>query len=91
MEKNPFNQLISQIKDISSSSIDKNIYIGIVKNKLPNLVVEVAGIELDKDNLYIDKWILDREDDKLKANDKVVMIREQDIFYIISKVVKVDG
>ena len=133
MEKNPFNELISQIKDISKTNITENkqLNIGEVIQPLPNLKIKTSGIELDRDNLMIDKWLLDRHKetqtytegehthsggghstgegggdgthshsggghshkskdyvDKLKVGDKVIMLRENDMFYIISKVVK---
>ena len=133
MEKNPFNELISQIKDISKTNITENkqLNIGEVIQPLPKLKIKTSGIELDRDNLMIDKWLLDRHKetqtytegehthsggghstgegggdgthshsggghyhkskdyvDKLKVGDKVIMLRENDMFYIISKVVK---
>lgn len=133
MEKNPFNELISQIKDISKTNITENkqLNIGEVIQPLPKLKIKTSGIELDRDNLMIDKWLLDRHEetqtytegehthsggghstgegggdgthshsggghshkskdyvDKLKVGDKVIMLRENDMFYIISKVVK---
>ena len=62
MEKNPFNELISQIKDISKSNITENklFNIGVVVSPLPDLIIKTSNIELDKDNLMIDKWLLDR-------------------------------
>ena len=132
MEKNPFNELIYQIKDISKSNITENrqLNIGVVVSPLPDLQVKTSGIILDRDNLLIDKWLLDRHNelqthtqgehthdggghatgdnggdgthshtggphnhisksyvDTLQPNDKVVMLREGDMFYIISKVV----
>ena len=136
MEKNPFNELISQIKDISKSNITENklFNIGVVISPLPDLVIKTSNIELDKDNLMIDKWLLDRHWEsrtytkgehshsggghstgegggdgththyggdhfheskdyvnKLNVGDRVVMLREGDIFYVISKVVSIDG
>jgi hypothetical protein len=136
MEKNPFNELISQIKDISKSNITENklFNIGVVISPLPDLIIKTSNIELDKDNLMIDKWLLDRHWEsrtytkgehshsggghstgegggdgththyggdhfheskdyvnKLNVGDRVVMLREGDIFYIISKVVSIDG
>ena len=133
MEKNPFNELINQIKDISKINMTENkqLNIGEVIQPLPNLKIKTSGIELDRDNLMIDKWLLDRHEetqtytegehthsggghstgegggdgthshsggghshkskdyvDKLKVGDKVIMLRENDMFYIISKVVK---
>ena len=136
MEKNPFNELISQIKDISKSNITENklFNIGVVVSPLPDLVIKTSNIELDRDNLMIDKWLLDRHWEsrtytkgehshsggghstgegggdgththyggdhfheskdyvnKLNVGDRVVMLREGDIFYVISKVVSIDG
>ena len=136
MEKNPFNELISQIKDISKSNITENklFNIGVVISPLPDLVIKTSNIELDRDNLMIDKWLLDRHWEsktytkgehshsggghstgegggdgththyggdhfheskdyvnKLNVGDRVVMLREGDIFYVISKVVSIDG
>lgn len=136
MEKNPFNELISQIKDISKSNITENklFNIGVVVSPLPDLIIKTSNIELDKDNLMIDKWLLDRHWEsrtytkgehshsggshttgesggdgthshyggdhfheskdyvnKLNVGDRVVMLREGDMFYVISKVVSIDG
>ena len=136
MEKNPFNELISQIKDISKSNITENklFNIGVVISPLPDLIIKTSNIELDKDNLMIDKWLLDRHWEsrtytkgehshsggghatgegggdgththydgdhfheskdyvnKLNTGDRVVMLREGDMLYVISKVVSIDG
>ena len=136
MEKNPFNELISQIKDISKSNITENklFNVGVVISPLPDLIIKTSNIELDKDNLMIDKWLLDRHWEsktytkgehshsggghttgegggdgththycgdhfheskdyvnKLNIGDRVVMLREGDMFYVISKVVSLDG
>lgn len=121
MEKNPFNELIYQIKEISKSNITENrqLNIGEVISTLPNLQIKTSGIILDRDNLMIDKWLLDRHNesqtytngehthagedhthdggshnhisrdyvDKIEVGDIVVMLREGDMFYILSKVV----
>ena len=136
MEKNPFNELIGIVKDISKSNITENklFNIGVVISPLPDLVIKTSNIELDKDNLMIDKWLLDRHWEsrtytkgehshsggghstgegggdgththyggdhfheskdyvnKLNVGDRVVMLREGDMFYVISKVVSIDG
>lgn len=136
MEKNPFNELIGIVKDISKSNITENklFNIGVVISPLPDLIIKTSNIELDKDNLMIDKWLLDRhwesrtytkgEHDhsggghatgegggdgahthyggghfheskdyvnKLNVGDRVVMLREGDMFYVVSKVVSIDG
>ena len=129
MEKNPYNEFLSIIKETSKSNITENklLNIGIVVSPLPNLIIKTSEIELDKDNLMIDKWLLDRHKEtqtytkgehthsggghttgegggdgththtggehshkskdyvnKLNIGDKVVMLREDDIFYISS-------
>ena len=134
MDRNPFNELIHIIKETSKSNIEQNrlLNIGIVVSPLPDLIVRTSNIELDRDNLMIDKWLLDRHEEtqtytqgehnhtggshttgegggdgththdggehihkskdyvnKLKVGDKVVMLREGDMFYIISKVVSI--
>lgn len=136
MEKNPFNELIGIVKDISKSNITENklFNIGVVVSPLPDLIIKTSNIELDRDNLMIDKWLLDRHWEsrtytkgehshsggghstgegggdgththyggdhfheskdyvnKLNIGDRVVMLREGDIFYVISKVVSIDG
>ena len=136
MEKNPFNELIGIVKDISKSNITENklFNIGVVVSPLPDLVIKTSNIELDRDNLMIDKWLLDRHWEsrtytkgehshsggghstgegggdgththyggdhfheskdyvnKLNVGDRVVMLREGDMFYVISKVVSIDG
>ena len=136
MEKNPFNELIGIVKDISKSNITENklFNVGVVVSPLPDLVIKTSNIELDKDNLMIDKWLLDRHWEsktytkgehshsggghstgegggdgththyggdhfheskdyvnKLNVGDRVVMLREGDMFYVISKVVSIDG
>ena len=136
MEKNPFNELIGIVKDISKSNITENklFNIGVVVSPLPDLIIKTSNIELDRDNLMIDKWLLDRHWEsrtytkgehshsggghstgegggdgththyggdhfheskdyvnKLNVGDRVVMLREGDMFYVISKVVSIDG
>ena len=136
MEKNPFNELIGIVKDISKSNITENklFNIGVVISPLPDLIIKTSNIELDKDNLMIDKWLLDRHWEsrtytkgehshsggghstgegggdgththyggdhfheskdyvnKLNTGDRDVMLREGDMFYVISKVVSIDG
>lgn len=88
MEKNPFNELIYQIKEISKSNITENkiFNIGVVISPLPDLIIKTSNVKLDRDNLMIDKLLFE---DELNVDDKVVMLREGDIFYIISKVVSI--
>ena len=67
MEKNPYNEFLSIIKETSKSNITENklLNIGIVVSPLPNLIIKTSEIELDKDNLMIDKWLLDRHKENI--------------------------
>ena len=49
MEKNPFNELIGIVKDISKSNITENklFNIGVVISPLPDLIIKTSNIELD--------------------------------------------
>ena len=60
MEKNPFNELISIIKETSKSNITENklFNIGIIVSPLPNLVIKTSGIELDRDRIESHKLLL---------------------------------
>ena len=60
MEKNPYNEFLSIIKETSKSNITENklLNIGIVVSPLPNLIIKTSEIELDKDNLMIDVLII---------------------------------
>lgn len=58
---NPYNSLISAFRNVASNSTDENFYVGVVSSELPNLKIKVAGIEIDKDNIMINKWLVDRE------------------------------
>ena len=104
---NPYNDLLDIMK--VSTNGEPPFYIGKVISGLPGLTVKTGDVILDKDNLKIDKWLLDRSNimstesasctvshnhdiqepikDILKANDEVVMLRNEDTFIVISKVV----
>ena len=47
MEKNPFNELIGIVKDISKSNITENklFNIGVVISPLPDLIIKTSNIE----------------------------------------------
>lgn len=60
MDKNGINALITEIKDLSKDNYKDNFYLGRVVSPLPNLKVKTNNIVIDKDNILIDKWILDR-------------------------------
>lgn len=95
MEKNPFNELLSIIREEVKNSIKPQLITGIVKSQLPNLEIETNGIYLDRHNLEIDKGLLDRHnlvndnyEDKINVGDKVVLLRQGDLFLVLNKVVK---
>ncbi len=95
MEKNPFNEFLTIIREEVQKAIKPQLITGIVKSSLPDIIIETNGITLDKDNLEIDKGLLDRHnlinnnyENKLNVGDKVVLLRQGDLFLVLNKVVK---
>ena len=101
---NPFSELINVLREEGSFYNDPSFYFAKVTSELPNLKVMLNDMELNKNNLLIDKSLLDRHNysvsctegsithnlkDKLSIGDKVVMLRDNNKFIIISKVVSV--
>ena len=114
---NPFLGLYQVMGE--ATKIEASFLIAKVISPLPNLKVQLNDIELDKDNLLIDKWLKDRNEDsfteyqghthggdttgdgnhrhqikynvqdKLQVNDKVILLKINDKFIIISKVVSI--
>ena len=114
---NPFLGLYQVMGE--ATKIEASFFIAKVTSPLPNLKVQLNDIELDKDNLLIDKWLKDRNEDlfteyqghthggdttgdgghrhqikynvqdKLEVNDKVILLKINDKFIIISKVVSI--
>ena len=127
---NPFLGLYQVMGE--ATKIEASFFIAKVTSPLPNLKLQLNDIELDKDNLLIDKWLKDRNEDlftedieahthtastevagetshshtvsnenehkheikepihdKLKVDDQVVLLKINDKFIIISKVVKI--
>ena len=127
---NPFLGLYQVMGE--ATKIEASFFIAKVTSPLPNLKVQLNDIVLDKDNLLIDKWLKDRNEDlftedieahthttstevagetshshtvsnenehkheikepihdKLKVDDQVVLLKINDKFIIISKVVKI--
>ena len=103
--QNPFLGLYQIMSE--ATKIEASFFIARITSPLPNLKVNLNDIELDKDNLLIDKWLKDRNDtlfteneghrhqikepiqDTLKVNDKVLLLKIEDKFIILSKVVSV--
>lgn len=95
MEKNPFNEFLTIIRQEVQKAIKPQLITGIVKSSPPDIIIETNGIPLDKDNLEIDKGLLDRHnlinnnyENKLNVGDKVVLLRQGDLFLVLNKVVK---
>ena len=101
---NPFNDLINVLREEGSFYNEPSFYFAKVTSELPNLKVMLNDMELNKNNLLIDKSLLDRHNysvscsngsithnlkDKLSVGDKVVMLRDNNKFIIISKVVSI--
>ena len=127
---NPFLGLYEVMAE--ATKIEASFFIAKVTSPLPNLKVQLNDIILDKDNLLIDKWLKDRNEDlftedveahthttstevvgetshshtissenkhrheikepiqdKLQVDDRVVLLKINDKFIIISKVVKI--
>ena len=100
----PFNKLIEAIREEGKFYNEPSFYFAKVTSELPNLKVMLNDMELNKNNLLIDKSLLDRHNysitcsegninhnlkDKLSIGDKVVMLRDSNKFIIISKVVSI--
>ena len=127
---NPFLGLYEVMGE--ATKVEPSFFIAKIKTPLPNLEVQLNDIILDKDNLLIDKWLKDRNEDlftedveththttstevvgetshshtissenkhrhqikhniqdKLQVDDQVVLLKINDKFIIISKVVKI--
>lgn len=108
--ENPFLGLYEVMAE--ATKIEASFFIAKVKTPFPDLEIQLNDIVLDKDDLLIDKWIKDRNEnlhteeqisgseshkhqitsniqDKLKVNDKVILLNIGDKFIIISKVVNI--
>ena len=84
---NPFSELINVLREEGSFYNEPSFYFAKVTSKLPNLKVSLNDMELNKNNLLIDKILFDNN--ALNVGDKVVMLRDNNKFIIISKVVSV--
>ena len=81
--KDPFFSLYEIMGE--ATKIDASFFIAKVISPLPNLKVNLNDLVLDKDDFLISYDLID----KLEANDKVVLLRIDDKFIIISKVVSI--
>lgn len=58
---NPFNELYEIMG--SATTIVPSFFIAVVSSPLPNLKIKFEGIELDKEDFVVGKWLLDRHYD----------------------------
>ena len=83
----PFNNLIDMFREEGKFYNEPSFYFAKVTSELPNLKVMINDMELDKNNLLIDQILLNANN--INIDDKVVMLRDNNRFIIISKVVSV--
>ena len=100
--KDPFLSLYEIMGE--ATKIEASFFIAKVISPLPNLKVNLNDLVLDKDDFLISKNLLLSNNanitanecsiehnlkDELKVNDKVVLLRIDDTFIILSKVVSI--
>ncbi|MCC0693377.1 DUF2577 family protein [Clostridioides sp. ZZV14-6387] len=57
----PINEFIGIMRQEGKFHNEPSFFIGKVKDKLPDLKIEINNIELEKEDILIDSWILDRQ------------------------------
>ena len=97
---NPFLELYSLMGE--ATKVEASFFIAKVISPLPNLKVSLNDLVLDKDDFLISKSLLSSNNakiiatecsiehnlkDELKPNDKVILLRIDDKFIILEKVV----
>ena len=100
--KDPFLSLYEIMGE--ATKIEASFFIAKVISQLPNLKVQLNDLTLDKDDFLISKNLLLSNNanitanecsiehnlkDELKVNDKVVLLRIDDKFIVLSKVVSI--
>ena len=100
--KNPFLELYGLMGE--ATKIEASFFIAKVVSPLPNLKVNLNDLVLDKDDFLISKSLLLSNNanitatdcninhnlkDELKPNDKVILLRINDKFIILEKVVAI--
>ena len=81
--KNPFLELYGLMGE--ATKIEASFFIAKVISPLPNLKVNLNDLVLDKDDFLISYNLADN----LSINDKVVLLRIDDKFIILDKVVSI--
>ena len=99
---NPFLELYSLMGE--ATKVEASFFIAKVVSQLPNLKVNLNDLVLDKDDFLISKSLLLSNNanitatdcninhnlkDELKPNDKVILLRINDKFIILEKVVAI--
>ena len=100
--KDPFLELYSLMGE--ATKIEASFFIAKVISPLPSLKIQLNDLTLDKDDFLISKSLLLSNNanitanecsiehnlkDELKVNDKIVLLRIDDKFIILSKVVSI--
>lgn len=100
--KDPFLELYSLMGE--ATKVEASFFIAKIISPLPNLKVQLNDLTLDKDDFLISKNLLLSNNanisasecsiehnlkDELKINDKVVLLRIDDKFIILDKVVSI--
>lgn len=100
--KNPYLELYSLMGE--ATKIEASFFIAKVISPLPNLKINLNDLTLDKDDFLISKSLLLSNNanvtasecsiehnlrDTLNVNDKVVLLKVDDKFIILSKVVSI--
>ena len=86
--QNPFLGLYQVMGE--ATKVEASFFIAKITSPLPNLRVQLNDIELDRDNLLIDKWIKDRNEDLFtESTEHNHQIKEpiQDKLEIIDRVI----
>lgn len=61
MIEDPYSILIEEIRREAEIVYTPLLFTGVVISPFPDLLIKTQSLEIDKDNLYIDKWLLDRD------------------------------
>ena len=98
--KDPFLEMYGLMRDAPPTQ--QNFHIGVVKSKLPNLVISLDGIDLESDDFLINSNLVTLNNvnievtnesvnhnlkDELNVNDKVLLVNADSTFIILSKVI----
>lgn len=95
MSSKNINELIAIFREEGAFYNTPSFFIGTIKQGFPNLQVNFNNITLDKNDLRINPSMVKLNNtttdlkDALVEGDKVVMVKDGDIFIIISKVVSI--